>query len=229
MLASMSEHNEIPADFSGLSVHPEAALVPPERMEAPRLSGWKRFWGHLHTVNTHRRLVRQLCFRAGLYRQGLTHDLSKYSLAEFSTGVKYFQGWRSPNAAERDELGYSGAWLHHKGRNRHHFEYWTDIMRVPDETGMGELKWSPIRMPVRYVVEMFCDRIAASKVYLKDAYTDESALIYFRREVGSAPQLLHPETYELIERLLVMLAEEGEDAVFAYIRHEVIATGDGHE
>ena len=56
------------------------------------------------------------CFAVGLYRQGLLHDLSKYSWEEFATGVKYYQGNRSPNAAEKEEKGYSAAWLHHKGR-----------------------------------------------------------------------------------------------------------------
>ena len=82
--------------------------------------------GHLKTVQRHRRLVRQYCFRLGLYWQGLTHDLSKFSPVEFWAGVKYFQGDRSPNDAQRRDNGYSASWMHHKGRNRHHFEYWTD-------------------------------------------------------------------------------------------------------
>ena len=45
---------------------------------------------HLATVNKHRRQVRKNCFRMGLYWQGLTHDLSKYSWAEFRIGAKYF-------------------------------------------------------------------------------------------------------------------------------------------
>ncbi len=84
------------------------------------------FWGHLKTVNHHRALVRKYCFRLGLYWQGLTHDLSKYSPVEFLAGVKYFQGDHSPNDAQRKARGYSASWMHHKGRNRHHFEFWTD-------------------------------------------------------------------------------------------------------
>ena len=80
----------------------------------------------LHTVNTHRRWVRHYCWKLGLVRQGLTHDLSKYSPTEFLVGCKYYQGNRSPNNAEREETGVSKAWLHHKGRNRHHYEYWID-------------------------------------------------------------------------------------------------------
>ena len=116
------------------------------------------FWQHLKTVQHHRRLVRQYCFRLGLYWQGLTHDLSKFSPVEFWAGVKYFQGDRSPNDAQRRDIGYSASWLHHKGRNRHHFEYWTDY-------GMNGEGIVGVEMPKKYVAEMFCDRLAASKVY----------------------------------------------------------------
>ena len=116
------------------------------------------FWGHLRTVHRHRALVRKYCFRLGLYWQGLTHDLSKYSPVEFWAGVKYFQGDHSPNDAQRRAYGYSAAWLHHKGRNRHHFEYWTDY-GLKGEGVVG------VEMPKKYVAEMFCDRLAASKVY----------------------------------------------------------------
>ena len=220
----MNEVADSVKDISGLAPaveHPEAALVPIERQNAPRLGAWKRFWGHLGTITRHKVLVGRLCFRAGLIRQGLTHDLSKYAPSEFWRGVHYYQGWRSPNAAERDEKGFSTAWLHHKGRNRHHFEYWTDLKRVPVGEH-SELMWMPFPMPTRFVVEMFCDRIAASKVYLKDAYTDESPLQYFRREVGAQPQLMHPETFALTKELLELLAEKGEDAAFAYIRNTVL-------
>ena len=83
-------------------------------------------WRHFKTITYHRWLVCRGCFRVGLYWQGLTHDLSKYSPAEFAVGIRYYQGNRSPNGAEREDKGYSEAWMHHKGRNRHHFEFWTD-------------------------------------------------------------------------------------------------------
>ena len=91
-----------------------------------------QFRAHLHTVNRHRRLVRRYCLKLGLVWQGLTHDLSKYSPTEFWRGCKYYQGWRSPNDQERLENGVSLAWLHHKGRNRHHFEYWIDYRIARD-------------------------------------------------------------------------------------------------
>lgn len=165
---------------------------------------------HFRTITKHRHQVIKHCFRAGILWQGLRHDLSKYSPSEFWVGAKYYQGFRSPNEGERDAYGYSKAWMHHKGRNKHHFEYWTDYN--PETKRL-----SPVKMPTKYVIEMFCDRVAASKIYLKDKYTDTHPLSYF--ENGRARRMIHPETSELLEKLLVMLAEKGEEKTFAYIRN----------
>lgn len=155
------------------------------------------------------------CFKVGLYKQGLLHDLSKYSWTEFRVGCKYYQGNRSPNNAEREEKGLSLAWLHHKGRNKHHYEYWIDY-------GLdGSKKLIGMKMPVKYVVEMFLDRIAASKVYRGCKYRDCDPLEYFIKG-GTEGYVMHPETKELLEKLLHMLAEEGETKTFEYIRREVL-------
>ena len=77
---------------------------------------------HFKTITTHRNLVCSYCLRLGLVAQGLTHDLSKYAPVEFWRGARYYQGTRSPNDIERKKTGVSQAWVHHKGRNRHHFE-----------------------------------------------------------------------------------------------------------
>lgn len=167
-------------------------------------------FGHLHTINHHRRLVRRYCFRLGLYRRGLCHDLSKYSPVEFWAGARYYQGSRSPNEAEREALGYSAAWLHHKGRNRHHLEYWIDYR--PD----GDHCLAGMKMPLVYVAEMFCDRIAASRTYLGAAYTDAAPWEYY--DHSRTHYLLHPETRALLERLLWTLRTRGEDAAFAALR-----------
>lgn len=160
-------------------------------------------------------MVARHCFKVGMYWQGLTHDLSKYSPSEFWQGVKYYQGYRSPNNAEREDKGYSAAWLHHKGRNKHHYEYWIDY---PAKGGDGSLVG--MEMPVNYVVEMFCDRVAASKIYNKDKYKDSDSLEYFKR--GMNHYIMHPKTKELIYSLLTMLAEKGEDYTFAYIKENVL-------
>ena len=169
---------------------------------------------HLKTVNYHRRLVRENCFRLGLYRQGLMHDLSKYSPTEFIVGAKYYQGFQSPNNAERQDRGYSSAWLHHKGRNKHHLEYWMDY-------SMGEgHAMAGMEMPVNYVAEMFCDRVAASKVYKGDAYDDSYPLQYYER--SKTHYIMHENSRALLEAMLHKLADEGEDAAFEYIRKEIL-------
>lgn len=165
--------------------------------------------GHFRTITRHRHAVIRNCRRAGILWQGLRHDLSKYSPTEFIPGVKYYVGTRSPNELERADKGYSAAWLHHKGRNRHHFEYWSDYNPVERRVG-------PVKMPLRYVIEMVCDRMAASRIYLGDKYTDASALDYFVH--GKTHRVIHPETSDLCERLLTMLADEGEEKTFAYMR-----------
>lgn len=171
------------------------------------------WWNHLKTINHHKWLVMKSCFRLGMYKQGLLHDLSKYSPVEFMVGVKYYQGNRSPNTAEREARGYTSAWLHHKGRNKHHLEYWLDYA-----TNTGGIEG--MKMPVKYVVEMFCDRVAASKNYNRDAYTDSMPLEYYNK--GKSKYLLHVESAELLERLLTMLAEQGENATFDYIKREIL-------
>ncbi len=170
-------------------------------------------WQHFKTITRHRWLVRGGCFRIGLYWQGLIHDLSKYSPTEFSVGAKYYQGVRSPNAAERDDKGYSEAWMHHKGRNRHHYEYWTDMNK---ETRIYE----PIPMPRKYLAEMVMDRRAACKVYEGKKYHPSSALEYFMR--SRERELMHPKTKQELEYILVMLAEKGEKETFRFLKKEVL-------
>ena len=166
-------------------------------------------WQHFCTITHHRWLVRQGCFRVGLYWQGLTHDLSKYSPAEFRVGARYYQGNRSPNSAERREKGYSEAWIHHKGRNKHHFEYWTDL-------SPQTLNYDPVVMPRKYLAEMVMDRIAACKTYQGEKYTDASALEYLLK--SREKDLMHPETRKQLEYLLTMLKEQGEEATFRHIK-----------
>ena len=169
---------------------------------------------HLRTVNHHRRLVRQGCFAVGLYRQGLCHDLSKYAPVEFLVGARYYQGDHSPNEAERLATGVSSAWLHHKGRN---LEYWIDYSPTGDHALTG------CRMPEKYVVEMFCDRIAASKTYRGERYTQSDPWDYYARSRDH--YLLHPDSRALLERLLLLLRDQGEQAAYQYIRREVLHNG----
>ncbi len=128
-----------------------------------------KFFRHLHTINKHRFIVFKLCCKVGIPFRGLVHDLSKYSFEEFFESAKYYtDGNFSPILNAKKDKGYSRAWLHHKGRNKHHFEYWYDTI-APSPT--------PI-IPFKYMLEMICDRIAASKTYNKDNYTNSDPLKY---------------------------------------------------
>ena len=175
--------------------------------------------GHFRTITNHRHAVIKHCFKAGIGFQGLFHDLSKYSPTEFIPGAKYYVGVRSPNEIERELHGYSTAWLHHKGRNKHHFEYWYDY-------NPKEKMVMPLKMPPEYVAEMFCDRVAASKIYRKELYDNSYPLEYFLR--GKDRRNINPETSEELEKMLRILSEKGEDAAFKYIREYIKREKDKH-
>lgn len=179
-----------------------------------KINPFVAFFKHLHTINRHRRLVRKHCFKVGLYYQGIVHDLSKYSPTEFMVGVKYYQGTRSPNVAERNMTGISTAWIHHKGRNKHHYEYWTDY---DAETG-NPLSYK--EMPKRYFVESLMDRLAACKVYRGKSYTDRDSLDYLLTRDSEAH--MNKKDYEDMIRLLTYLSEHGEKEFFRYIKEEYL-------
>ena len=170
-------------------------------------------WKHFKTITWHRWLVRQGCFKVGLYWQGLIHDLSKYSWTEFSVGAKYYQGNKSPNPVERSVKGYSEAWMHHKGRNRHHYEYWTDMS--PETKN-----YESVHMPRKYLVEMVMDRRGACKVYYGKDYKPGAELNYL--EASREKDLMNPQTVRELRYLLTMLRDEGEKKTFSYIKHHVL-------
>ena len=170
--------------------------------------------GHLSTVLEHKMLVMRGCFAVGLYAQGILHDMSKFSPVEFMNGCRFYQGGkRSPNNGERDQKGFSEAWMHHKGRNRHHLEYWNDYAQKMEP---GADPVVPVKMPRRYVAEMLMDRIAASKTYLKEKYTIHEPLKYYRQ--GRSRLLIHPESSRELERMLRILDQRGEKELFRFVR-----------
>lgn len=113
----------------------------------------KNFFAHLKTVFRHKFWVFIYCCKAGMPLRGLAHDMSKFSPTEFFEGVKYYQGTRSPIDKCKEERGYSLAWLHHKGRNPHHYEYWIDEGKA-------------ITMPFKYACELVCDYMGAGRAYM---------------------------------------------------------------
>lgn len=176
------------------------------------MNGFQKFWGHLSTITRHRHKVIAHCAKAGILWQGLRHDLSKYGLTEFRQGVRFFDGTHSPTEDERRTYGYSLAWMHHKGHNRHHWEYWTDY-------SVEKQCYVPMSMPRRFLAEMICDRVAASKIYKGGEYADVCPLEYLQH--GKMHDHMYPETYALLLRFLTQLRDEGEDAMFASLREWV--------
>ncbi len=177
-----------------------------------------KVWQHFRTITAHKILVMKGCFQIGLYKQGLLHDLSKYGPTEFLVGCKYYKGYMSPNNAERYDKGYSSAWLHHKGKNKHHLEYWIDY-GVGEEGGEG-VAMCGMKMPLIYVAEMFVDRVSASKNYQKEKYTDRGALDYYNNSKDH--YMLHPDTRAMLEYLLEMLWKKGEKETFTYVKTQVL-------
>ncbi|HHW69325.1 MAG TPA: catalase [Tenericutes bacterium] len=153
---------------------------------------------HFNTINKHKIEVMKLCFKCGLYFIGLTHDLSKYSITEFYEGSKYYLGYKSPISNCKKQTGKSEAWLHHKGRNKHHPEYWID----------GE---NCVLMPYKYAVESICDRIAASKIYNKNNYSSDLVLKYWLNQKDSFK--IHKSIGLFYERVFTDLIKFGEKQV----------------
>jgi hypothetical protein len=160
----------------------------------------KKAYKHFLTITKHKIAVSKLCFRAGLYWQGLIHDLSKYSPTEFISSVRYYQGTSSPITAEKKDKGYSLAWLHHRGRNPHHWEYWVDKL------GVGGV---PLKMPLKYLVELACDFIGAGKVYLGKSWTFSEPFKYSQDELLKGNIKLHSETQELLLQIFKAFEQNG--------------------
>lgn len=158
----------------------------------------KNYWGHFCTITKHKWIVFKLCCRAGIPWRGLVHDLSKYSPTEFIESAKFYQGGRkSPIPVARNIQGYSKAWLHHKGRNKHHVEYWSDL-EAPDKY--------PI-IPYKYTVEMICDGIAAGLVYKGKEWTPNSQIEYWRNKRKTAPA--NERIKELLEEVYLQISKNG--------------------
>ena len=171
-----------------------------------------RLWGHFKTITSHKLLATKYCFKIGLIKQGIKHDLSKYMPVEFCAGVRYYQGDRSPIDKEKEINGYSMGWLHHKGANPHHWEYWVDVDKTTRQITVHP-------MTLNYVAESICDRIAASKIYQKDKYTQQSAYNYFIN--GMDKNLMHPDTAECYRKYLGMIKDLGEEETLKILKNDL--------
>ena len=161
-----------------------------------------KFLGHLKTVLTHKHYVAHYCFMCGLYKQGILHDLSKFSPTEFFESVRYYQGNRSPIDACKEENGYSIAWFHHRGRNRHHWEYWVDDF----QKGMV-----PKKMPFRFALEMLCDFLGAGRAYTGKTFSIDAECKWWEKKRTQV--VMHPGTLWFIDTMFSEMQEKGIETV----------------
>ncbi len=169
---------------------------------------FKNFFLHLKTITNHKFKVTYYLFKTSMYKQAILHDLSKYHPEELICGIKYYQGFRSPIDKEKELYGFSKAWLHHKGHNKHHWEYWIDHSN-------GKITCHD--METRYLLESILDRIAAAKNYLKNNYNNASAFDYFNN--GNVKRDMNFKTAIKTFYLLDYLKKNGEKALFHHIKY----------
>lgn len=153
---------------------------------------------HFKLVCKHKYYVFLAACEAGIPIRGFFHDMSKFSPIEFFNSAKYYTGDRSPIDNEKDEKGYSYAWLHHRGRNPHHWEYWIDNLSSGGEA---------LKIPYKFVKEMICDWIGAGKAYMGNKWTRESTLEFFETKINNENMILHPVTKHFCYDMLCAFAE----------------------
>ena len=171
------------------------------------------FIKHFMTITRHRHKVMYHCLRCGILWQGMRHDLSKYSPTEFLPGARFYLGDRSPTEGERREYGYSKAWMHHKGRNKHHFEYWTDY-------NPKTRRMEAVEMPLKYVKEMFCDRVAATMVYQGTQFNFKAPLDYYNKTHHY--YVINENTDRILRDMLERLANSNLDETIEYIKEKYL-------
>lgn len=159
---------------------------------------------HFKTICIHKFWVFHYCWKAGIPFRGLVHDMSKFSPTEFFESVKYFQGDRSPIDACKEANGWSKAWMHHKGRNAHHYEYWQDNF---DKGGQ------PVQMPYENALELLCDYLGAGRAYQKKDFTYQTELSWWENK-KSKGIAMHPQTKLFVDKCLTALATYGEEYTF---------------
>lgn len=121
--------------------------------------------------------------------------MSKFTPIEFINSVRYYTGTHSPIDEEKKDKGYSLGWLHHRGRNPHHWEYWIDNFSKGGE---------PIEIPKKYMVEMICDWIGAGKAYLGKSWTRETPFEWFINKIKNNEIILHTKTFMRIYSILYL-------------------------
>lgn len=141
----------------------------------------RAFFGHLKTVIKHKFWVFYYAYKCGIPFRGLVHDLSKFHPVEFFESVKYYTGTKSPIDECKRINGYSKAWMHHKGHNKHHYEYWQDNF---DNGGV------PLCMPYKETLEMLCDYLGAGRAYNGKDFTFQKEYGWWKTKVAK-PLAMH--------------------------------------
>lgn len=160
----------------------------------------KKIWIHLSTIMKHKFWVFYFCNMCGFPWKGLVHDMSKFSYTEFWTNVKYVIPGKSPIDVQKEEIGFSIAWQHHKGHNPHHYEFWMDKF----DDGCYVTK-----MPFKYAVEMLCDNLAAGKAYQGKNFSYESELKWWENQ--KKIRNMHPDNRDFLDVMFHKLYDYEQD------------------
>lgn len=161
-----------------------------------------KIFKHLHIVNKHRLYVFLYCCKYHIPFRGLKHDLSKYSPTEFFESARYYTGTKSPIDTCKELFGFSKAWMHHKGRNSHHYEYWQDNF----DKGTKHCQ-----MPFKDSLEMLCDYLGAARAYMGKDFSYEKEYEWFLKKI-EVSQAMHPVNREFLRVILKSLTYKPKSA-----------------
>ena len=156
---------------------------------------------HFILVTKHRWLVFKLSLKVGIPFRGLIHDLSKFTFEEFFESAKYYDGKVTPIMLCKQDKGYSIAWLHHKGRNKHHDTYWVDLS-APQVASV---------IPYKYLIEMVCDKLSANITYNGKAWTNSSEYEYWQVEKTKEFMIMNPKCEHFLTEVFTQVKDNGID------------------
>lgn len=149
----------------------------------------KKLLGHINQVLRHKFWVFICCCKFGIIWRGITHDLSKFSWAEFWPSVRYYQKGSSPIPRLHHEASEYRPWLHHRGRNDHHSEYWH---RYTHGT------FYALKMPFDCVLEQIADWIGSTRAYGREFDIDDE----IQWLQSTSFYMMHEKTLELTLSIL---------------------------
>lgn len=166
------------------------------------------YWQYFKQIMLHKKYVFEECAKCGIIWQGIVHDLSKFSRQEFTRSARRYFGKQTQEV--KDE--YIEAWMHHKGCNPHHWEYWIDYRK---DGGIITYK-----IPYNYVVEMVCDWIGAGKAYEKEEWNQSEPLEYYNKVRRG--RHFNMDTEELICKFLNCIKNYGLDEFHKLTKNSIL-------